>query len=59
MEILGGLGNRFLNVRPAAPFDAPLMFGVLFILVMVSLGLIQITRWTEAKVAPWRSLDRI
>ena len=59
-EILGGSrGIGFLIVRSADSFNAPLMFGVLFILVMVSLGLIQITRWTEAKVAPWRSLDRI
>jgi NitT/TauT family transport system permease protein len=59
-EILGGSrGIGFLIVRSADSFNAPLMFGVLFILVMVSLGLIQITRWTEAKVAPWRRLDRI
>lgn len=59
-EILGGSrGIGFLIVRSADSFNAPLMFGVLFILVTVSLGLIQLTRWTEAKVAPWRRLDRI
>lgn len=59
-EILGGSrGIGFLIVRSADSFNAPLMFGVLFILVMVSLGLIQLTRWVEAKVAPWRRLDRI
>ena len=59
-EILGGSrGIGFLIIRSADSFNAPLMFGVLFILVMVSLALIQLTRWTEAKVAPWRRVDRI
>ncbi|MBK5265957.1 MAG: ABC transporter permease [Acidimicrobiia bacterium] len=59
-EILGGSrGIGFLILRSADSFNAPLMFGVLFILVIVSLTLIQITRWVEAKVAPWRNLDQI
>jgi ABC-type nitrate/sulfonate/bicarbonate transport system permease component len=33
------------------------MYAVLFVLVVVSLTLIQFTRWLEAYVAPWRRLE--
>jgi ABC-type nitrate/sulfonate/bicarbonate transport system permease component len=35
------------------------MYAVLFVLVVVSLTLIQLTRWLEAYVAPWRRVDNI
>ena len=58
--MLGGSGGiRFLIVRSVDWFSAPPMFGAHFRLVMVSLDLIQVTGWTEAKADPWRSLDRI
>jgi hypothetical protein len=32
---------------------------VLFLLVAISLSLIQITRWLEAYVAPWRRAEML
>jgi ABC-type nitrate/sulfonate/bicarbonate transport system permease component len=35
------------------------MYAVLFLLVVVSLTLVQLTRWLEAYVAPWRNIDTV
>jgi hypothetical protein len=35
------------------------MYAVLFLLVVVSLTLIQVTRWLEAYIAPWRRIDSL
>jgi ABC-type nitrate/sulfonate/bicarbonate transport system permease component len=35
------------------------MYAVLLVLVIISLSLIQFTRWLEAYVAPWRRIDRL
>jgi len=45
--------------RASDTFNSALMYAVLLLLVVVSLTLIQITRWLEAYVAPWRRVDRL
>lgn len=57
-EIFGGSnGLGYLVNRAADTFNSALMYAVLFLLVVVSLSLIQITRWLEAYVAPWRRIE--
>ncbi len=59
-EIFGGShGLGYLVNRSADTFNSALMYAVLFLLVVVSLTLIQLTRWLEAYVAPWRRIDRL
>jgi ABC-type nitrate/sulfonate/bicarbonate transport system permease component len=59
-EIFGGSqGLGYLIQRAADTFNSRLMYAVLLVLVIVSLSLIQFTRWLEAYVAPWRRLDKI
>lgn len=59
-EIFGGAkGLGYLIQRTADTFNSALLYAVLFLLVVVSLTLIQFTRWLEATVAPWRRLDRL
>ena len=59
-EIFGGSrGLGYLVNRSADTFNSALMYAVLFLLVIVSLSLIQLTRWLEAYVAPWRRIDTI
>jgi NitT/TauT family transport system permease protein len=57
-EIFGGSnGLGYLVKRSADTFDSALMYAVLFLLVVVSLTLVQFTRWLEAYVAPWRRIE--
>jgi ABC-type nitrate/sulfonate/bicarbonate transport system permease component len=57
-EIFGGSrGLGYLVSRSADTFDSALMYAVLFLLVVVSLSLVQLTRWLEAYVAPWRRME--
>jgi NitT/TauT family transport system permease protein len=59
-EIFGGShGLGYLINRSADTFNSALMYAVLFLLVIVSLTLIQFTRWLEAYVAPWRRVDTV
>jgi len=59
-EIFGGSkGLGYLIQRSADTFNSSLMYAVLLLLVIVSLSLIQFTRWLEAYVAPWRHMDRL
>jgi NitT/TauT family transport system permease protein len=59
-EIFGGSrGLGYLIQRAADTFNSSLMYAVLILLVIVSLSLINFTRWLEAYVAPWRRLDRV
>jgi ABC-type nitrate/sulfonate/bicarbonate transport system permease component len=59
-EIFGGShGLGYLINRSADTFNSALMYAVLLLLVIVSLTLIQFTRWLEAYVAPWRRLERL
>jgi NitT/TauT family transport system permease protein len=59
-EIFGGAkGLGYLITRSADTFNSPLMYAVLFLLVVVSLSLIQITRTLEAYVAPWRTVNKV
>ncbi len=59
-EIFGGSkGLGYLIQRSADTFNSALMYAVLFLLVVVSLTLIQLTRWLEAYVAPWRRMDQL
>ena len=59
-EIFGGSkGLGYLITRSADTFNSPLMYAVLFLLVVVSLSLINFTRWLEAYVAPWRRIDML
>jgi NitT/TauT family transport system permease protein len=57
-EIFGGSnGLGYLVNRSADTFNSALMYAVLFVLVVVSLSLVQLTRWLEAYVAPWRRIE--
>jgi NitT/TauT family transport system permease protein len=59
-EIFGGSqGLGYLIQRSADTFNSRLMYAVLLVLVIISLSLIQFTRWLEAYVAPWRRIDRL
>jgi NitT/TauT family transport system permease protein len=59
-EIFGGShGLGYLVNRAADTFSSALMYAVLFLLVVVSLTLVQLTRWLEAYVAPWRNIDTV
>jgi len=59
-EIFGGSkGLGYLITRSADTFNSSLMYAVLFLLVVVSLSLIQLTRWLEAYIAPWRRIDML
>jgi NitT/TauT family transport system permease protein len=59
-EIFGGSkGLGYLVQRSADTFNSSVMYAVLFLLVIVSLTLVQITRWLEAYVAPWRRLESL
>jgi len=59
-EIFGGShGLGYLVNRSADTFNSALMYAVLFLLVVVSLSLIQITRWLEAYIAPWRRMEML
>lgn len=55
-ELLGGSGHGlgYILKRSGESFNAPLMFAVLIILAVMSVTLIQTTRWIETRVAPWR-----
>lgn len=55
-ELVGGSGQGlgYILKRSADSFEAPLMFAVLIILAVVSVSLVQLTRWVEKRVAPWR-----
>lgn len=55
-EIFGGnSGLGYLTKRAAETFNSPLLYAVLLILVFFSLGFVQLIRWVEQRVAPWRS----
>jgi NitT/TauT family transport system permease protein len=59
-EIFGGSqGLGYLIQRSADTFDSALMYAVLFLLVAISLTLVQLTRWLEAYVAPWRRIEKL
>lgn len=59
-EIFGGTqGLGFLIQRAADTYNSPLLYAVLFALVVLSLSLVQFTRWLEHKVAPWRRLSSL
>jgi NitT/TauT family transport system permease protein len=59
-EIFGGShGLGYLVNRAADTFNSALMYAVLFLLVVISLTLVQLTRWLEAYVAPWRHIDTV
>ena len=54
-EIFGGnQGLGYVTQRAGETFNAPLLYGALFILVVFSLAFVQTIRWLEVKVAPWR-----
>ncbi len=59
-EIFGGTrGLGYLIVRSADSFNAALLYAVLLVLVIVSLSLIQFTRWLENYLAPWRRMTSL
>jgi len=55
-ELLGGSGEGLGYVldRAADRFDSATLFAVLLLLAVMSVGLVQFTRWAERRVAPWR-----
>ncbi|HTF46938.1 MAG TPA: ABC transporter permease subunit [Pseudonocardia sp.] len=59
-ELLGGGGNGlgYLLDRAGEQFDAPMLYGVLLLLAVMSVSLIQAMRWLEERAAPWRDITR-
>ena len=54
-EIFGGnQGLGYVTQRAGETFNAALLYGALFVLVLFSLTFVQTIRWLEVKVAPWR-----
>ena len=60
-ELLGGGGQGlgFLLDRAGDQFDAPMLYGTLVILAVLSVGLVQGMRWVERRAAPWRDQSRV
>jgi ABC-type nitrate/sulfonate/bicarbonate transport system permease component len=52
----GGTGLGFLLDRAGDRFDAPMLYAVLLLLAVMSVALVQVMRWVERRVAPWRDL---
>jgi len=59
-ELFGGSnGLGYLIQRSADTFNTAMTFAVLLLLIVMSLSLINFTRWLEAYVAPWRNVNHI
>ena len=59
-ELFGGSnGLGYLIQRSADTFNTAMTFAVLLLLIVMSLSLINFTRWLEAYVAPWRNANHI
>jgi len=59
-ELFGGSnGLGFLIQRSADTFNTAMTFAVLLLLIVMSLSLINFTRWLEAYVAPWRNVNHL
>jgi len=59
-ELFGGSnGLGYLVQRSADTFNTAMNFAVLLLLIVMSLSLINFTRWLEAYVAPWRSANHL
>ena len=59
-EFFGGSnGLGFLIQRSADTFNTAMTFAVLLLLIVMSLSLINFTRWLEAYVAPWRNVNHL
>ena len=59
-ELFGGSnGLGYLIQRSADTFNTAMTFAVLLLLIVMSLSLINFTRWLEAKVAPWRNVNHL
>ena len=56
-EIFGGNKRARLpdHRAPRESFNTALLYAVLLLLVIFSLAFVQIVRWLENKVAPWRN----
>jgi NitT/TauT family transport system permease protein len=52
----GGAGLGFLLDRAGDQFDAPMLYATLLLLAVMSVALVQLMRWLERRVAPWRDL---
>ena len=50
----GNNGLGFLLNRASTNFDSPLLYAILLILAVFSLGFVQSARWLERRVASWR-----
>jgi NitT/TauT family transport system permease protein len=59
-ELLGGGGQGlgYLLDRAADQFNSGLLYGTLLLLAVMSVGLVQVMRWLERRVAPWREVAR-
>ena len=55
-EIFGGNnGLGYVIQRAGETFESPTLYAALFLLVVISLTLVQLLRWLEVRVAPWRN----
>ena len=60
-ELLGGSGDGlgFLLNRAGDTFNAPLMYAILIIFAVMSVGLVQSMNMLERRAAPWRAIPTV
>ena len=59
-ELFGGSkGLGYLIQRSADTFNTAMTFAVLLLLIIMSVTLVNFTRWLEVYVAPWRSSNHL
>jgi ABC-type nitrate/sulfonate/bicarbonate transport system permease component len=59
-ELFGGSkGLGYLIQRSADTFNTAMTFAVLLLLIIMSLSLVNFTRWLEGYVAPWRNTNHL
>jgi NitT/TauT family transport system permease protein len=59
-ELFGGSkGLGYLIQRSADTFNTAMTFAVLLLLIIMSVTLVNFTRWLEAYVAPWRNANHL
>ena len=55
----GSMGLGYLIQRSADTFNTAMTFAVLLLLIIMSLSLVNFTRWLEGYVAPWRNANHL
>lgn len=48
------LGLGHLLVKAQSAFDSAMLYGIMLLLIFISLGFVQLMNWVERKAAPWQ-----